>query len=639
MKTVLITCVGSGVGQSAIDSLNLKREFRLIGCDGNPNVYAHSFCDLFFVVPGLYSEGYVDHILQLCIQNKVDIVIPGHDHELVLFAKEYAKFKDNGIEVVVSEPKIIGISRDKQDWYDFFAPLGCKIVPTVSVKEFLQNPDNDIFPAIVKPSGGSASQGISIINKLSDLEGLNGDDIIQPYLFPEESDKNYDNIVNAVKKGNFLQLSEISIQLIFNRDSVFSGIFISRNSLKSGVPVFVDPIDPDTFRYRDEIMKFVPVLEAHGVKGPVNIQGRVTPKGLYFFEMNMRFTGITGNRALLGFNEVDYLVRNFLGMEATLNGYASNKVGVRQVACATIPRQTAAEGKEILTILGGGSNVGQAYVKASHNKYQKINLVVRKSSNEKYAKLYEGYDNVRLVAEDDIALMQTFCQTDVLLNFASALAFEEDSRKFDAVRFMQKMTVKIAKAKIGKIVNVSSQSVYPQDLNEQKNESYAAVYNSAYAFQKVIIEDFFNSVKEFSPYSNVVSLRLPRIIAPEIEGQAGFFGKMVKDYAAGGTISVEYPENNTNLIHIGDVISGIDFVLDKMGQTELPAVLNVSGENISMREYVQLVQQTVGGNGTVQLGQSAEVKSSSMIDGKQINELGWSSKFNIKDIVKQLSNV
>ena len=190
MTTILVTCVGSGVGQSVIDSLNLQRDFRIIGCDGNPNVYAHSFCDKLYVVPSLYSEGYTDYILKLCLENQVDVVIPGHDHELVIFAKEYDKFKSNGIEVIVSEPKLIAISRDKQEWYDFFTPLGCKIVPTVSVKEFLKNPDTDILPAIVKPSGGSASQGISIINDFKELEGLNEEDIIQPYLFPEKTDKN-----------------------------------------------------------------------------------------------------------------------------------------------------------------------------------------------------------------------------------------------------------------------------------------------------------------------------------------------------------------------------------------------------------------------------------------------------------------
>src|SRR5690606_35257533 len=151
-----------------------------------------------------------------------------------------------------------------------------------------------------------------------------------------------------------------SIQLTFNKEAKFSGIFISKNTLKSGVPVFVGPINPETFEYTNEILKFVPILESNGVRGPVNIQGRVTPKGLLFLEMNMRFTGITGNRALLGYNEVDYLVRDFLGLECELNKYAYNKVGVRQVACTTIPRQGRRLENETVTILGAGSNIGRS---------------------------------------------------------------------------------------------------------------------------------------------------------------------------------------------------------------------------------------------------------------------------------------
>src|SRR5690606_28978389 len=137
----------------------------------------------------------------------------------------YDRFREKDIEVIVSEPKIIAVSRDKQDWYNFFAPLGCKIVPTISVKDFLERPDENTLPAIVKPSGGSASQGIYIVNDLSELEGLNGDDIIQPYLFPETTDENYQSIYKAVKTGKFLQKSEISIQLVFSKNSKLSGIF------------------------------------------------------------------------------------------------------------------------------------------------------------------------------------------------------------------------------------------------------------------------------------------------------------------------------------------------------------------------------------------------------------------------------
>lgn len=636
MITVLVTCVGSGVGQSVIDSLNLKRECKIIGCDGNPNVYAHSYCDEFIVVPGLYAEGYTQHILQLCIENKVDILVPGHDHELVLFAKDYELFKAAGIEVLVSEPKIIAISRDKQDWYNFFAPLGCKIVPTISVKEFLANPDLSILPAIVKPSGGSASQGISIINELAEVEGLNGDDIIQPYLFPEETDKNYQQITAAVKRGQFLQLSEISIQLIFNKQSKFSGLFISKNSLKNGVPVYVDPINPDSFAYTNEIMKFVPILEEHGVKGPVNIQGRVTPKGLFFFEMNMRFTGITGNRALLGFNEVDYLVRDFLGMKCELDQYAYNKVGVRQVACTVIARQGKRQEKETITILGGGSNIGKIFVQDTFHLFKQVNLVVRASSLGKYRLLFGKLNNVKLIVQDDINLEQVLCQTDILVNFVSALAYEEDKLKYDAVLFLQKMSVKIAKARIAKVINISSQSVYPQYVNESKTEGYPLTYNNSYAFQKVIIENLFSSIKEFSPLSNVVSLRLPRVIIPSLAGQAGFFGKMIQDYLEGKTIKIEYPENNTNLIHVDDVLEALQFVVQKMDEQQFPTALNLSGKDISLREYIGLIQDNMQGSGTFILNDSKEIKTSSLVNGSLIKDLGWTPKYTITDIIKQL---
>lgn len=637
MKTVLVTCVGSGVGQSVIDSLNLKREYKIIGCDGNPNVYAHSYCDEFFVVPGLYSEGYVDFILNLCLENKVDVVVPGHDHELVMFANQYDLFKMNGIEVVVSEPEIIAISRDKKEWFDFFEPLGCKIVPTVSVGDFIKNPDVTILPAIVKPSGGSASQGIYIINDLSELKGLNEDDIIQPYLFPEETDENYQKIYNAVKKGKFLQMSEVSIQLIFNSKAEFSGIFISKNTLKNGVPVFVDTINPDSFEYIDEILKFVPILESHGVRGPVNIQGRVTPKGLYFFEMNMRFTGITGNRALLGFNEVSFLVNDFLGLECKLNGYSFNKVGVRQVACTTIPRQGDRIGHEVLTVLGAGSNLGESYLKGTSRNYNRVNLIVRKESLRSYQDKFEGLSNVFFVAHDDCGLEQVLCQTDTLINFVSALAYKEDAEKYDAIRFVQKMVVKISKAKINKVINISSQSVYSQGLNVSKDEKDIVECNNAYSFQKLMIEELFGSIKNYNPLSKVTSLRLSRVICPEIKGQSGFFGDIIKDIKAKNAVNIDNPMNNTNLVHVDDIVFAIDFVLNRMNENSVPSVLNVGGENISMQDYIDLVVKLVKpSENKVTLNKSKEVKSSSMIDCKVINEMGWSATYKVEDIIKHL---
>src|SRR5690606_37393239 len=123
------------------------------------------------------------------------------------------------------------------------------------------------------------------------------------------------------------------------------------------------------------------------------------------------------------------------------------------------------------------------------------------------------------------------------------------------INFINKLFVKIAKAKIGRIINISSQSVYPQDENVCKNERYSTQISTSYSFQKVIIENFFNSIKELSPGSQVVSLRLPRVIIPSIKGQSGFFGKIIDKFKIGNLTTIEYPENNTNLVHVNDVIS------------------------------------------------------------------------------------
>ncbi|MDP2541107.1 hypothetical protein CSC81_01135 [Tenacibaculum discolor] len=635
MKTrVLVTCVGSGVGQSVVDSLNLSRNFYIVGCDGNPNVYAHSFCDKFYVVKGIYEDNYIENIIENALTEKIQIIIPGHDYELFLFSTNIDKFKSVGLEVLVSGADVIKASRNKKDWYNYFKPMGCSIVPTFELKEFLKNPDSSILPAIIKPAGGSASQGIFIINNIDEIpEDIGNDLIIQPYLFPEKSDNNYQKIKNMVDKGKFLQMSEISIQLIFDKNAKFKDIFISKNVLKNGVPVHIDPIKPKEFKHLDEILKFVPVLEEKGVMGPVNIQGRVTDKGIYFFEMNMRFTGITGNRALFGFNEVVYLVNNFLGKDAKLNGYSLNKVGVRQVACATIPKTT---GINTITILGGGSNIGKYFIKKNIASTQKINLIVRESSIKKYEKMFAGYDNVQIISPVDEYLDNYLTESDALINFVSALANTTEEKMYEAIRFIQILIPRIAKAKISRIVNISSQSVYNQKLDEEKTEENEVFVDRAYAFQKVMMEELFASINQYNPLSKVVSLRLTRVLNPKDKEQCGFFGKIISELKKGNTVKIQTPLNKTNLIHIHDVSRAIGFVLYQMSNFEEPEIINVGGANISMQDFCKKVENIFLIKDQVIYDEQKSDKIVSIVDDSKFKLLGWKCEKSIDDIIKEI---
>ena len=638
MARVLVTCVGSGVGQSVLDSLNELRQDYIIGCDMNRNVYATHFCDEFHFVPGLYSEGYLDTLLNIAIERKADIIIPGHDHELALLSKDIDKFHAHGIEVLVSEPKVISISRDKYLWYEYFHERGCSIVPTYKVKDFRESPDLSIFPAIIKPAGGSASQGIYIVHKVEELAGMSDEDIIQPYLFPTKDDKNYETIVRAVNNREFVQMSEISIQLIFGKDAKFKSIFISKNVLKNGIPVHIDTILPEEFEYLDEIMKFVPICEEQGVKGPVNVQGRITEKGIFFFEMNMRFTGITGNRAQLGFNEVKFLVSDFLGESPRTLNYTRNKVGVRQVACSTIDRtETAQPSSQTITILGGGGFLGTAFVRSivGLSQYNRIVLVCRDSSYDKYVSKFQS-PKIEVVKATNPFIQSVYNTSDILVNFAGALANHSEEEVYSAISFLYDQTRMIAQAGIPLVINASSQSLYDQTLNKKKTEEDDIRINSPYAFQKHITEKFFHFVRDSYPLSRVISLRFPRLLGCTEESQNGFFQLIPHSLRNGKQVVIDNPLNNTTLLHISDAVSAIIFVITQE-RCDLPSIMNVPGIDVSMGDYAAECAKILKASPDwIECQNVAQIERSSQIDGSKMKSLGWTPQKTLSDIIVNL---
>ena len=635
MLNILVTCAGSGVGQSAIDSLCQIRRDRIIGCDMNRNVYAFHYCDAFYTVPGLFSDNYLDSILQICIKESVNIVIPGHDHELLLFSSNISKFTDEGIEVIVSLPDLIQVSRDKYVWYKYFKEYGCPVVPTFRVSEFMENPDFSVFPAIVKPSAGSASQGISIINSFEELAKVNREDIIQPYLFPLESDPNYGNIRKAVREGKFIQMSEISIQLIFTKDSKFAGIFISKNTLKNGVPVLVEPILPEDFEFLDDIMKFVPVCINHKVKGPVNIQGRITAKGLICFEMNMRFTGITGNRSQFGFNEVVFLVNNFLGKETNLIGYTSNKLGVRQVACTTIFNKKSEE--KTITILGGG-HIGTHFIfeLLKDDSYRNIYLITREVSFEKYDKLFESSRITIVQNKNDFLVESILSKSDFVINFIGALANKSEKETYESILYLQQFISKIVKAKVPIVVNVSSQSVYDQTINIIKKENEDICINNLYGFQKYLSEVLFQDIKEYNPSAQVMSLRLARVI--DTKSTTGFFVESINSLLEEKPVKIPFPNNKINLIDMRDVSSCIKFIIENASKTDFPSVLNIGNENISILDYFKKINDIIPNIifELLEINDNNAVGESSLISSDAIRERGWTPQYTISNMIEEI---
>jgi len=144
------------------------------------------------------------------------------------------------------------------------------------------------------------------------------------------------------RTGRPVQQDEISSQVLVSPQGELVSRFISINRLKDGVPMQVDPVDdgqvwPDVHRLFNALIE-------EGLRGPCNIQGRWTPEGMLFFEVNPRFTGITHVRALMGYNEVEAAVRMFALGESPLEACRclvrrTDVVGLRQMSEIVVPRE------------------------------------------------------------------------------------------------------------------------------------------------------------------------------------------------------------------------------------------------------------------------------------------------------------
>jgi len=333
--SIAVTSVGSGIGQSIVQSCRLSRlPLKLIGLDMNATAYGAFECDRQRRIPPIADPGYVPDLVGICREERVDLLIPGLDSELPLLAESRGLFEEIGTRVLVADSAFIGLCRDKVRWSRELGPLSAAVLPCFEYGEIVPLLDSGIvdFPLIAKPRDGSASAGVVILNDRRQLAGLDPELLLQPFVFPEETDPHFPDLRTAVAGNRLRQEAEISVQWIVSKDQRLLGRMASYNRLKNGVPVEIVPIEDDrVWAALDEIF---PYLCGKGMRGPVNFQGRMTEDGPRFFEMNARFTGITGLRAMLGFNEVDSLVRDFLDLAPSIAPVTHNRgrVGMRQVA-------------------------------------------------------------------------------------------------------------------------------------------------------------------------------------------------------------------------------------------------------------------------------------------------------------------
>lgn len=189
-KEIRLLVLGVGRRVELIESfrqaaLVLEKKITIYGEDVDDTAPALLFCDKRVAVGKISDENYIGALLQLCIDNQIDVVIPTIDTNLLVLSKNKEKFLENGIRLLISSEEMVLKCRDKNDTSAFFVECGLKApLPVNDVSKY-----DSGFPAFIKPKDGSSSIDAYKVDDQKELlmyASQVQDYIVQPFVSGQE---------------------------------------------------------------------------------------------------------------------------------------------------------------------------------------------------------------------------------------------------------------------------------------------------------------------------------------------------------------------------------------------------------------------------------------------------------------------
>lgn len=252
-----------------------KREINnisIIGGDYSSNSPALLLCEKVYKLPFKIDDDYFKKILDICIKEKVDLVIPLIDTELEGYAKYKEIFNKNKIEIMISSFESVSISRDKLNAFNFFNKYDFILKPyTVSLKFFSEQEFDSDF-VILKQKNGSSGAGIYKVKKKHVLDFAKIMDLDNDqYIVQEYINFDYETTTDVIMDSNN-QMIELCQR--------------KRLKIRGGeVERAITTKDKDITKLISNIIKKIPFF------GVINIQIMTKNNQHYFCEINPRFGG------------------------------------------------------------------------------------------------------------------------------------------------------------------------------------------------------------------------------------------------------------------------------------------------------------------------------------------------------------
>lgn len=295
MTRLLVTGVGSNIGQGILKSLDAaglgtSAGNEVLGTDVFRYAAGAPWCSKVYTVPLARDPEYVDALVKILKRHGTELVLIGSELETHVLARERVRIEAAaGCRIVTGDFELIDRCGDKWGVVQLLAEAGLDHADsTIDMAERAAFVSKHGFPVVLKPRRGWSARGVQVI---TDGESL---DYFAKHLT--------DPILQEHLTGD-----EYTSAIVFDREGRYRDHIVMRRDLLSGTTFRAQVVsEPAIDRYIERFARSLPM------RGPMNVQLRLTPRGPVAFEINPRFSGTTAIRMRAGFNDVAAIVRNFL---------------------------------------------------------------------------------------------------------------------------------------------------------------------------------------------------------------------------------------------------------------------------------------------------------------------------------------
>ncbi len=264
---VLVSSAGTAPSVNIIKGLKMQKScsIEIFAIDCNPYAAGLYLADHYSQAPKMSSEDYLPFVQDYCKKHSIDAYFSGYSKELEVVAENQKLFEDMGVKTLISSKEAMDLCNDKNKSSKIVQENGFrvpKIFQTLTEKD---------FPIIAKPIKGSGSNGVFIINSLSEFESFNKrSNLDSNYIFQE-----------------YIEGEEYTVDMLCDKNGqvLFCGPRI-RQEVKAGLAVKSKTVDCE------ELEKIATqCCEIFNVKGVCNLQFIKKGSEFYFIEINPRFAG------------------------------------------------------------------------------------------------------------------------------------------------------------------------------------------------------------------------------------------------------------------------------------------------------------------------------------------------------------